>query len=354
MRAKEYLSQNQQTVKHLVDVKRIIKDLMPLRLDKEATDDYYNKILSADIRRQEYLLQKDLYDKNNAMQLEAPVPQTYPDEIPIETIAEIRESLFQAIKEDSSFGYLFYILGTGINLRHKAEPIDCIPNRSVIEKAINSYRDDYPKESLDLYLDDSFNYSQYDYLISSGLYQDNNDTILAFFNKAYSIYDEIRCLKNKVSQVRQYCNSITFEDEKEKVTIILFVIRLIDTFEPDDTQLERSKKELSKSISDIRNKYENEESRTKSKLHLCSKKGYKVNFIRVVNVLYELGFFQGESNERVSKKEVFASFGDLLNANYSSFQNDLTTTQSASNSDLKCLTEIFEKMLEKQKELINK
>ena len=61
MRAKEYLSQNQQTVKHLVDVKRIIKDLMPLRLDKEATDDYYNKILSADIRRQEYLLQKDLY-----------------------------------------------------------------------------------------------------------------------------------------------------------------------------------------------------------------------------------------------------------------------------------------------------
>jgi len=138
------------------------------------------------------------------------------------------------------------------------------------------------------------------------------------------------------------------------VTIILFVIRLIDTFEPDDTQLERSKKELSKSISDIRNKYENEESRTKSKLHLCSKKGYKVNFIRVVNVLYELGFFQGESNERVSKKEVFASFGDLLNANYSSFQNDLTTTQSASNSDLKCLTEIFEKMLEKQKELINK
>lgn len=128
MRAKEFIEMHQSTIENLDDVKRIISELMPLRLNKQATDDYYNKVLSADIRLQNYLLQKDFYEKNNAMQVDKPDLITYENEIPIEKVDSIRNSLFEIIKNDKSFGYLYFILGTEQNSKHKSEPIDCIPN----------------------------------------------------------------------------------------------------------------------------------------------------------------------------------------------------------------------------------
>lgn len=352
MRAKEYISQNQQTIKHLEDVQRIINDLMPLRLNKEATDEYYNRILSADIRRQKFLLQKDLFDKKNAMQQDEPLEEKFPDEIPIEKVIDVKETLFQVIKEDESFGYMFFILGTEQNIKHKGEPIDCIPNSEAIKKAIFEYRDDYPKESLDLYLDDSINYEQYEYLTNSRMLADDDEKLLEFFNTSYKIYDDVRCLKSKISEIRNYLKKLTFDGDDKKFAIIKFVIGLIEKFNSEDSQLERCKKEFLRLIESIKDKYETVE--LKSSLQLNSAKGTRVNFIRVVNVLYELGFFQGPDKKTLSKKDVFAAFGKMLNANFTSFQNDLSTTQAASNADQKSLTKIFEEMLEKQKELINK
>jgi len=73
MRAKEYLEVNKSSIKHFDEVNEIVNQMMPLRHSKDMTDNYFNNVLSADIRRQNYLLQKDLFEKNNAMQPSEPI-----------------------------------------------------------------------------------------------------------------------------------------------------------------------------------------------------------------------------------------------------------------------------------------
>ena len=47
MRAKEYIAQNSDSIGHLAEVSQALADLTPLRLDKQATDEYFNHHLSA-------------------------------------------------------------------------------------------------------------------------------------------------------------------------------------------------------------------------------------------------------------------------------------------------------------------
>ena len=267
MRAKEYIEQNKSSINHLDEVKRIIDELLPLRMSKEKTDEYYNNVLSADIRLRNYLLQKELYEKKNAMQLEEPSFVEIPNEIPTDHISEIRETLFQVIRTDESFGYLFFLLGTEQNAKHKSEPIDCIPNAERIKNAIGKNRDDYPKATLDDYLDDDFNYKHYDSLISENQYPDDQSVLLEHFNKAYLIYDELRCRKHKISEVRQYCNGLDFTSEKEQYFQLQFVISMIERYESNDEQLNRVKKELQKKIEPLQIKFapQNDESSEESK-----------------------------------------------------------------------------------------
>ena len=110
MRTKEYIAQNSDSIGHLAEVSQALADLIPLRLDKQATDEYFNHHLSADIRRRDYLLRQELYEQGNAMQKEAPHLEDIPDELPVEIAAEVREQLFKAIAGDESFGYLYFCL----------------------------------------------------------------------------------------------------------------------------------------------------------------------------------------------------------------------------------------------------
>lgn len=353
MRAKEYISQNSSSIKHLDEIIKVINDLLPLRKNKDATDLYFNRFLASDIRWQNYLLQKELYERKNAMQVEEPLLEENKDEIPVEIIFEVRNTLLEVIAKDESFGYLYYLLGTEKNSRHKSEPIDCIPNKKSIEDAIIRYRDDYPKQLLDDYLDDDFNYKQYEFLKNNIF--DKEDEILLFFNKAYQIYDEIRCCKHKVSNVNSYCNNLYFKTDKEKYFIIMFVVSLIEEFESSDTQLERCKKILLNFVQPLNYQFNNEEKLSaKSNVFLNSKKGTKVNFIRVINILCEMGFFTDGDKVQSSKKDVFETFGNALNCNLKSFQNDLSTTQAASNADMRSVTKIFEDMIVKQKQILEK
>lgn len=284
MRAKEYIEQNQSSIKHLGDIKRIISDLMPLRRSKEATGVYFNQVLTADIRKQNYLLQKDLYEKKNIMQQQKPELESFPNEIPIEKSVELRDVLFQVIKEDDSFGYLFFLLGTEKNSKHFNDPIDCIPNAEKIDMAISRCRDDYPKNSLDDYLNDDLNYQQYNYLISKCSYIDDSEALLHFFNHSYLIYDEIRCHKSKLSKLHQYCNQLSFTDDKDKFFELSFVCSLIETFESEDMQLKHCRTELLKIINPLKTNYlPQSDGTTHSKIYLNSTKGYKLNYIRVIN-----------------------------------------------------------------------
>ena len=131
-----------------------------------------------------------------------------------------------------------------------------------------------------------------------------------------------------------------------------FIDTLITEFEQEDKQLVRCKKELSKILSPLREKYEPKaDTTTFSHISLNNKRGFKVNYIRVINVLQEMGFFTDENDNNCTKKDVFAALGETVGKDLSSFQNDLSTTNAASNSDMKSVLKIFEDMLEKQKEI---
>lgn len=362
MRAKEYIERNQSSINYLNDVKRIIGDLMKLRKNKQGTDLYFNQILSTDIRRQNYLLQRDLYEKNNAMQPGEPQLENFNSEISIEKVAAIREILFQSIKDDKSFGYLFFILGTEKNSSHKSEPIDCIPNEKDIFDAINRYRDDYPKELLDDFLDDNLNYEHYDFLVSNEIFPDDNNLLLKYFNDLYRIYDELRCQKINILQLRQYCQQLASSSTKDVFWQLTFISQLINVFESNDNYLKRCNGEIQKILSQLKNQLypqylpgtEQNNKDVKSQIFLSSARGKRINFIRVINCLYELGFFKDKQQNEISKKDVFIALGQFLNLDLSTYQNDLSVSKSTANRDMKNSFIIFEDMLDKQKDIMTK
>ena len=91
-----------------------------------------------------------------------------------------------------------------------------------------------------------------------------------------------------------------------------------------------------------------------SNLHLTNKKGFKVNFIRVINCLFELSFFSDKQGGGITKKEVFETFGKAINQDLSTFQNDLAVTKATAKSDMKSTLLIFEQLHAKQQEINNK
>ena len=68
MRAKEFIVANEATLKYPAEIRQIIDEMLPLSSSRQQTVDYYNRKLIADIRLQACLLQKELNEKNNAMQ----------------------------------------------------------------------------------------------------------------------------------------------------------------------------------------------------------------------------------------------------------------------------------------------
>lgn len=349
MRAKEYLELHKKGIRHLEEVSHIMADLMPLRLNKQATDEYYNRRLSADIRRRDYLLRTELYEQGNAMQNERPVLETLDKEVPVEIAAEVREQLFEVIAGDKSFGYLYFLLGTEQNAKHRTNPIDCIPDRERIVSAIKRYRDDYPKVTLDEYLNDELNYAQYDRLTSGRYMKDNEQDLLFYFNQVFEIYDQLRLCKQSVLGARSYLKSLQFDDDNLRYWTLEYILHLIDEYEQDDEQLARCKKEIEKIILPLCPI--DEDGNEQSEVYLNQRKGTKLDFIRVVNILYELGFFTDKTGGKVAKKMVFTTLGNSLNMDLSAYDKDLSRSLTDSTALVKhlkifkemqkCMTDIF-------------
>jgi hypothetical protein len=89
-----------------------------------------------------------------------------------------------------------------------------------------------------------------------------------------------------------------------------------------------------------------------SKIHLSKKKGMKVDYIRVINCLYELGFFKDDNGKDVTKKDVFAAFGAAVNQDLSDYCKDLSRSLSDSTALDKHL-KIFDLMKEKMTGIFN-
>ena len=130
MRAKEYIEQNQSTIQYLEDIKRVVNELMPLRKNKEATDEYYNRYLLSDWRLDRYKIAMQDYQLSNGNITTPPILEKNEGEIPAVEAPAFRSQLFEIVKKDKSFGYLFYQLGLEKNQKsafYKSKPIQCIP-----------------------------------------------------------------------------------------------------------------------------------------------------------------------------------------------------------------------------------
>ena len=77
-----------------------------------------------------------------------------------------------------------------------------------------------------------------------------------------------------------------------------------------------------------------------------------LDFTRVLNAMYEKGFFKDEQQNKISKKEVFETFGECLNMDLSKFQNDLSRSLTDSTALEKHL-KVFEDLKDKMEEIFN-
>lgn len=89
---------------------------------------------------------------------------------------------------------------------------------------------------------------------------------------------------------------------------------------------------------------------TESPVHLSTTRGTKIDFIRVVNSLYELGLFTDDKGGRISKKEVMIALGKAVNVDLAEYQNDLSRSLSDSTKLEKHLA-VFDRMRKKMEEV---
>lgn len=70
-----------------------------------------------------------------------------------------------------------------------------------------------------------------------------------------------------------------------------------------------------------------------SPIYFTARKGEKTDFIRIINAMYELGFFKGKDETKISKKCVFEEFGKLVNLDLADYQNLLSKANKGCNAD---------------------
>lgn len=89
-----------------------------------------------------------------------------------------------------------------------------------------------------------------------------------------------------------------------------------------------------------------------SPVYLSTAKGQKIDLIRVMNVMYEQGRFNGKDGARLTKKEFFTEMGRTLHVDLSDYDKDLSRSMSDS-TKLEKHTKPFEDMKQKMIEIWN-
>lgn len=93
-----------------------------------------------------------------------------------------------------------------------------------------------------------------------------------------------------------------------------------------------------------------EEKGAGSSVYLSPVRGKKIDFIRVVNVLYELGLFTDKDGVRCTKKKAFRAFGRAVNLDLSNYNKDLSRALNDTTTRERQL-QIFKDMRQKMAEI---
>lgn len=108
----------------------------------------------------------------------------------------------------------------------------------------------------------------------------------------------------------------------------------------------------SSSLSSVSASEKEEERGGDSSVYLSPVRGKKIDFIRVVNVLYELGLFTDKDGVRCTKKEAFQAFGKAVNLDLSNYNKDLSRALNDTTTRERQL-QIFKDMRLKMAEIYN-
>lgn len=106
------------------------------------------------------------------------------------------------------------------------------------------------------------------------------------------------------------------------------------------------------SVSSVSASEKEEERGGGSSVYLSPVRGKKIDFIRVVNVLYELGLFTDKDGVRCTKKEAFLAFGRAVNLDLSNYNKDLSRALNDTTTRERQL-QIFKDMRLKMAEIYN-
>ncbi len=253
MRAKDYIESNCK-YQFYNELKKAINVLSIFRNDKSATENYYELNLVQDRVRKRYFEDLNDWKLNNLDESSKPVYIENDLGISHQEAFNFRNHLYKAIEADKSFGYLFYLLASEKNrseIFYQKNPIECIPDKKIIEETIYNYQDDYPKKSLEAYLTYcDFNYS----FFKKHNGNNKDDKWLGYFNDGYFLFD---ILRTKILTPFQACEIIIqrFEDSKNGIAIIVpLVIELLENYNYDLTvEQNRCKRIL---VDEIQNYYD--------------------------------------------------------------------------------------------------
>ena len=119
---------------------------------------------------------------------------------------------------------------------------------------------------------------------------------------------------------------------------------------PSGSSVSSSGSSVSPSSSSVSVSENGEEKRAGSSVYLSPVRGKKIDFIRVVNVLYELGLFTDKDGVRCTKKEAFRAFGRAVNLDLSNYNKDLSRALNDTTTRERQL-QIFKDMRQKMAEI---
>ena len=95
-----------------------------------------------------------------------------------------------------------------------------------------------------------------------------------------------------------------------------------------------------------------DETFTESSIYLNKTKGQKIDLIRVLNAMFEMGCFKGKDGAKLTKKDFFTEMGCILHIDLSDYDKDLSRSMSDSTKLDKHL-KVFEDMKQKMIEIWN-
>lgn len=119
---------------------------------------------------------------------------------------------------------------------------------------------------------------------------------------------------------------------------------------PSGSSVSPSGSSVSPSSSSVSVSENGEEKGAGSSIYLSPVRGKKIDFIRVVNVLYELGLFTDKDGVRCTKKEAFRAFGRAVNLDLSNYNKDLSRALNDTTTRERQL-QIFKDMRQKMAEI---